>query len=403
MRPRPVATRRLLLLPRRAGLPRAGRRRRPRALPARGPRRPRCAPARARRRPDPAARRGGRGGRARLARRLDAAETHACADGEPFALARDARALRELRDIAPLTLHDDQTLAPHEEVLREDGGAYRTYSAYARAAARCAIPAPAAVRLEGRRARPDHRTSRAAGDRPAIRPSAVRRTPACGARRRRHVGRTRSCSWRRAFSTRRSARPACLSARRTDGGAPAHGAVGAVHEVAELEQPALDVRQIDASARSRSRRRRCTSRPCTDRRPRTRLRARAARRRGPRRPDTRRTHRRRRHRPRRSDADRPPPGTRRTRRRGRRRRHRPGPDSPTAGHTSHASPITVAVRVAARGRALAAVVSDDARIAVDRVVEDPRRVGAVGHWFVTAIASDRRSPGESRPRPAGRR
>ena len=59
---------------------------------------------------------------------------HACADGEPYALARDARAARACADAgAPLTLHHDQTLVEHERVASAEGRAYRTYSAYARA------------------------------------------------------------------------------------------------------------------------------------------------------------------------------------------------------------------------------------------------------------------------------
>jgi deoxyribodipyrimidine photo-lyase len=74
---------------------------------------------------------------AALARELGAVEVHACADGEPYALARDARAATACADAgAPLTLHHDQTLIEHDRIASADGHAYRTYSAYARAVSR---------------------------------------------------------------------------------------------------------------------------------------------------------------------------------------------------------------------------------------------------------------------------
>jgi deoxyribodipyrimidine photo-lyase len=74
---------------------------------------------------------------ARLARELGAVAVHACADGEPSALARDARAEEACEEAgAPLTLHHDQTLVEHERVASADGHPYRTYSAYARAVSR---------------------------------------------------------------------------------------------------------------------------------------------------------------------------------------------------------------------------------------------------------------------------
>ncbi len=74
---------------------------------------------------------------AALARELGAVEVHACADGEPYALERDARAARACEQAgAPLTLHHDQTLVEHRRILSAEGQPYRTYSAYARAVAR---------------------------------------------------------------------------------------------------------------------------------------------------------------------------------------------------------------------------------------------------------------------------
>jgi deoxyribodipyrimidine photo-lyase len=74
---------------------------------------------------------------AALARELGAVEVHACADGEPYALRRDARALESCAEAgAPLTLHHDQTLVEHERIHAADGHAFRTYSAYARAVTR---------------------------------------------------------------------------------------------------------------------------------------------------------------------------------------------------------------------------------------------------------------------------
>ena len=73
---------------------------------------------------------------AALARECGAVEVHACADGEPYALERDARAARACeRAGAPLTLHHDQTLVEHRRILSAEGQPYRTYSAYARAVA----------------------------------------------------------------------------------------------------------------------------------------------------------------------------------------------------------------------------------------------------------------------------
>jgi deoxyribodipyrimidine photo-lyase len=90
----------------------------------------------------------------RLVRELGASEVHACADGEPFARARDERATTALEAAGvPLTLHHDQTLVEHERVANADGRPYRTYSAYARAIHRelDADPAlPDALDLTGR-------------------------------------------------------------------------------------------------------------------------------------------------------------------------------------------------------------------------------------------------------------
>ena len=91
---------------------------------------------------------------AALARELGAREVHACADGEPYALARDRRASQLCADTgAALTLHHDQTLVEHARVAAGDGHAYRTYSAYARAVARVLADEPVAtltLELEGR-------------------------------------------------------------------------------------------------------------------------------------------------------------------------------------------------------------------------------------------------------------
>jgi deoxyribodipyrimidine photo-lyase len=91
---------------------------------------------------------------AALARELGAGEVHACADGEPFARSRDERAARLCAEAgAVLTLHHDQTLVEHERVVAEDGHAYRTYSAYARAVGRVLDDEPIApqmLELDGR-------------------------------------------------------------------------------------------------------------------------------------------------------------------------------------------------------------------------------------------------------------
>ena len=78
-----------------------------------------------------------------LAQELGATEVHACADEEPFARTRDEHAADLLRDAGVrLVLHHDLTVHPHGAVEREDGGAYRTYSSYARAVGRLGIPDP---------------------------------------------------------------------------------------------------------------------------------------------------------------------------------------------------------------------------------------------------------------------
>jgi deoxyribodipyrimidine photo-lyase len=84
---------------------------------------------------------------------------HACADGEPYALARDARAADACRAAgAPLELHHDQTLVEHEQIHADDGHPYKTFSAYARAVGReldgHAIAAQT-LELEGRLEQPD--------------------------------------------------------------------------------------------------------------------------------------------------------------------------------------------------------------------------------------------------------
>jgi deoxyribodipyrimidine photo-lyase len=90
---------------------------------------------------------------ARLARELGAVAVHACADGEPYALARDARAAIACEDAgARLTLHHDQTLVEHERVASAEGSAYRTYSSYARAVSRVLedeVVEPVALVLRG--------------------------------------------------------------------------------------------------------------------------------------------------------------------------------------------------------------------------------------------------------------
>jgi deoxyribodipyrimidine photo-lyase len=82
---------------------------------------------------------------ARAAAELGAAEVHASADEAPVARERDARAARLLLEAgAPLTLHHEQTLVPHDRMVRPDGTPYATYSSYVRAVARelKARPAP---------------------------------------------------------------------------------------------------------------------------------------------------------------------------------------------------------------------------------------------------------------------
>ena len=87
---------------------------------------------------------------ARLARELGATAVHACADGEPHALERDARAAAACEQAgAPLELHHDQTLVEHERIVSPEGHPYRTFSAYARAVERVLAEAPVAThRLE---------------------------------------------------------------------------------------------------------------------------------------------------------------------------------------------------------------------------------------------------------------
>src|SRR5436190_8475746 len=89
---------------------------------------------------------------ARLAAELGAETVHACADDEPFALERDARAAHLLdRDGRALVLHHDQTAVPHDELRTASGSPFRRYSAYARAARRrLAEHPPAEVDLRGR-------------------------------------------------------------------------------------------------------------------------------------------------------------------------------------------------------------------------------------------------------------
>jgi deoxyribodipyrimidine photo-lyase len=79
----------------------------------------------------------GAGEIAALAREIGAAEVHACPDGEPFAIARDARAAISLASSGVgFELHHDQTLVEHERIATAAGRPIRTYSAYARAVAR---------------------------------------------------------------------------------------------------------------------------------------------------------------------------------------------------------------------------------------------------------------------------
>jgi deoxyribodipyrimidine photo-lyase len=89
-----------------------------------------------------------------LAAELGAVEVHACADGEPYALRRDARAIAACAaGGAPLTLHHDQTLVEHDRIASAEGHPYRTYSAYARAVARLLDGEPVAsetLELKGR-------------------------------------------------------------------------------------------------------------------------------------------------------------------------------------------------------------------------------------------------------------
>jgi deoxyribodipyrimidine photo-lyase len=87
---------------------------------------------------------------ARLAHELGAVAVHACADGEPYALARDARAAKACEAAgAPLELHHDQTLVEHGRIQSAEGQPYRTYSAYARAVERVLAEEPVAtLRLE---------------------------------------------------------------------------------------------------------------------------------------------------------------------------------------------------------------------------------------------------------------
>jgi deoxyribodipyrimidine photo-lyase len=84
---------------------------------------------------------------ARLAHELGAVAVHACADGEPYALARDARAATACQAAgAPLELHHDQTLVEHERIRSAEGHPYRTYSAYARGVERVLADEPIATR-----------------------------------------------------------------------------------------------------------------------------------------------------------------------------------------------------------------------------------------------------------------
>jgi deoxyribodipyrimidine photo-lyase len=82
---------------------------------------------------------------ARLADDLGAETVHACADDEPFALARDTRAAGLLdRDGRRLVLYHDQTVVPHHELTTAAGTPFRRYSAYARAARRVLAEHPPA-------------------------------------------------------------------------------------------------------------------------------------------------------------------------------------------------------------------------------------------------------------------
>ena len=89
---------------------------------------------------------------ARLAGELGAEAVHACADDEPFARERDARAGRILAgDGRGLVLHHDQTVVPHNELRTAAGTPFQRYSAYARAAKRqLAEHPPADLDLCGR-------------------------------------------------------------------------------------------------------------------------------------------------------------------------------------------------------------------------------------------------------------
>ncbi len=103
----------------------------------------------------------------RLAHELGAVAVHACADGEPHALDRDARAASSCAAVgAPLVLHHDQTLVEHGRLATAKGHPHRTYSAYARAVARVlAVEPPRVTRLELRgRLRP----AEAVADVPAL-------------------------------------------------------------------------------------------------------------------------------------------------------------------------------------------------------------------------------------------
>ena len=96
---------------------------------------------------------------ARLAAQLGARRVHACADDEPFARDRDARAGERLGgDGVELLLHDDLTVVPHDDVANRDGSPCRTYSSYARAVDRVLEhrpPAPERHVLAGRLLAPD--------------------------------------------------------------------------------------------------------------------------------------------------------------------------------------------------------------------------------------------------------
>jgi deoxyribodipyrimidine photo-lyase len=89
---------------------------------------------------------------AKLAAELGAETVHACADDEPFARERDARAARILDEHGRgLMLHHDQTVVPHHELRAAAGTPFQRYSAYARAAKRqLAEHPPADADLRGR-------------------------------------------------------------------------------------------------------------------------------------------------------------------------------------------------------------------------------------------------------------